>query len=175
MAHKPYENPKTGYKKQAIPTDIRWAVWERDDFRCQECGARRYLTIDHIHPESAGGDLSPDNLQTLCWPCNRKKNTRLPGTSAESLTWQELVYLRPELGELLEEIRQVEDNPAKPSFCANAVWYGFLEYRGRGFKARMKAALDTKESDGLVAKAAYDLAYKTLYAALPGCRNCACG
>lgn len=34
----------------------------------------RYLVVDHIHPISAGGPFKdPDNLQSLCSPCNGKK------------------------------------------------------------------------------------------------------
>lgn len=64
-------------KKLDIPNTIRWAVWERDNFTCQECGTRKNLTIDHIYPESKGGDLSLDNLQTLCHKCNSSKGNRL--------------------------------------------------------------------------------------------------
>lgn len=64
------------YTKRAIPDSIRWEVWERDNFTCRVCGARRYLTIDHIVPESLGGGLDLDNLQTLCNSCNSRKGTR---------------------------------------------------------------------------------------------------
>lgn len=62
--------------KASIPTDLRWAVWERDDFRCRHCGTRRRLSIDHIIPESQGGPTELDNLQTLCMPCNSRKGAR---------------------------------------------------------------------------------------------------
>lgn len=59
--------------KRDIPLALRWQIWERDDFRCQRCGSRQFLTIDHKHPESRGGSLDPVNLQTLCKPCNSRK------------------------------------------------------------------------------------------------------
>lgn len=62
--------------KQAISNGIRWTVWERDNFTCQECGTRRNLSIDHIIPESKGGTLDLDNLQTLCATCNSRKGAR---------------------------------------------------------------------------------------------------
>lgn len=64
------------YRKVPIPNDIRWAVWERDNFTCQHCGSRRNLTIDHIHPESKGGEMTMDNAQTLCKSCNSRKGAR---------------------------------------------------------------------------------------------------
>jgi hypothetical protein len=59
--------------KRYITAALRWEIWERDDFRCKRCGARRFLTVDHIHPERHGGTLDPHNLQTLCHPCNSSK------------------------------------------------------------------------------------------------------
>lgn len=59
--------------KSDISPAIRWAVWERDDFRCVHCGRRQFLSVDHIHPETRGGTLRLDNLQTLCKPCNSRK------------------------------------------------------------------------------------------------------
>lgn len=64
------------YQKASIPEGVRWAVWERDDFTCQECGSRQFLTVDHIHPERKGGSLEPDNLQTLCRSCNSRKGVK---------------------------------------------------------------------------------------------------
>lgn len=63
-------------KKEYIPNHIRWGVWERDNFTCQQCGSRKYLSVDHIKPESRGGTLDPENLQTLCSKCNSSKGAR---------------------------------------------------------------------------------------------------
>jgi 5-methylcytosine-specific restriction endonuclease McrA len=70
------ENTKKRYSKTAIPKDMRWIVWERDNFTCVFCGARRYLHIDHIKPESKGGKTVLSNLQTLCKQCNIKKGSK---------------------------------------------------------------------------------------------------
>jgi hypothetical protein len=63
-------------QKAPIPAALRWEVWERDDFRCQECGARRFLSVDHILAESKGGTLAIENLRTLCVTCNCRKGAR---------------------------------------------------------------------------------------------------
>jgi hypothetical protein len=41
--------------------------------QCLKCGTNKKLTVDHIIPLSAGGKNSEDNLQCLCFFCNRKK------------------------------------------------------------------------------------------------------
>lgn len=64
--------------RKQISSNLRWKIWERDNFTCQICGVRRNLTIDHIVPVNAGGTDDPDNLQTLCASCNSKKGTRSP-------------------------------------------------------------------------------------------------
>ena len=65
-------------RKTPIPDALRWEIWERDNFTCQHCGARSYLCIDHIVPESKGGSLDPANLQTLCRRCNSRKGASWP-------------------------------------------------------------------------------------------------
>jgi hypothetical protein len=64
------------YVKEKIPEGLRWDIWERDGFTCQRCGIRRYLTVDHIKPESEGGTMEPSNLQTLCKSCNSAKGVK---------------------------------------------------------------------------------------------------
>lgn len=45
---------------------------------CHACGATERINVDHIKPRSKYPDLSLsfDNLQILCWPCNKAKCTR---------------------------------------------------------------------------------------------------
>lgn len=57
---------------------IRRFVFERDEYRCRHCGSWKELNVDHVHPRSRGGSDDPENLQTLCGPCNRKKGAKLP-------------------------------------------------------------------------------------------------
>lgn len=74
--------------KAPIPSDLRWEIWQRDNFTCQECGARSNLSIDHIIPESRGGEMSFANLRTLCKRCNSRKGARLDSTlGAEPCAW----------------------------------------------------------------------------------------
>jgi 5-methylcytosine-specific restriction endonuclease McrA len=56
----------------------RRAVFARDNWTCQYCGARSNLTVDHVIPRSKGGASSWDNIVTCCAPCNRRKGDRLP-------------------------------------------------------------------------------------------------
>ena len=57
----------------------RRAVFARDRWTCQYCGAERSaLTVDHVVPRSKGGPSSWDNIVTSCAPCNRRKGDRLP-------------------------------------------------------------------------------------------------
>ena len=56
---------------------LRKKVFERDAYRCRECGEWHDLTVDHIHPWSKGGLTKLSNLQTLCEPCNSRKKDRI--------------------------------------------------------------------------------------------------
>jgi len=58
---------------------LRQAVFERDDFTCQYCGARHLpLECDHILPVSRGGLNEIENLTTACRPCNQSKHDMTP-------------------------------------------------------------------------------------------------
>lgn len=54
----------------------RRAVFARDDYRCQYCGADAE-NLDHVVPRSRGGTHSWDNVVAACRPCNARKEDRL--------------------------------------------------------------------------------------------------
>lgn len=68
--------PKAPPKKKVIGNALRTKVFERDAYRCVHCTGHANLTVDHITPESKGGTLAFDNLQTLCRSCNSIKGAR---------------------------------------------------------------------------------------------------
>jgi hypothetical protein len=94
-----------------VPDWLRWKIWERDDFRCLQCGVRRFLTIDHIIPQSLGGSSHERNLRTLCRSCNSSRGNRLeyqemeiagviyrfPDVAAALLAAETPAYLRPKM------------------------------------------------------------------------------
>jgi 5-methylcytosine-specific restriction endonuclease McrA len=56
----------------------RRAVFARDNWTCQYCGARSQLTVDHVVPRSKGGGSTWENIVASCAPCNRRKGDALP-------------------------------------------------------------------------------------------------
>ncbi len=56
----------------------RRAVFARDGWRCQYCGSRNNLTVDHVIPRSKGGTSTWENIVASCAPCNRRKADHLP-------------------------------------------------------------------------------------------------
>ena len=64
---------------------LRDHILNRDHFTCCNCGNSTYkepnllLEIDHIIPVSKGGCTVENNLQTLCWRCNRAKSAKIMG------------------------------------------------------------------------------------------------
>ncbi len=71
-------------EQRALMTNkLRESIKQRDDFTCCNCGnsvkeePNLLLEIDHIIPVSKGGCTVEDNLQTLCWRCNRSKGNKI--------------------------------------------------------------------------------------------------
>ena len=75
---------------------VRRAVFERDGWRCVECGRAGRLECDHITPlerEPGQDPYNPNNLQTLCRECHISKTAsenQRPLT-AEEVEWQRAV------------------------------------------------------------------------------------
>ena len=62
---------------------MREFIKKRNNYTCRICGNSTHvepnllLEIDHIIPVSKGGRTVEDNLQTLCWKCNRSKSDKI--------------------------------------------------------------------------------------------------
>lgn len=74
---------KSAKGQRALMTSkLREKIKQRDNYTCQSCNLsirdepNLLLEIDHIIPISKGGMSSEDNLQTLCWKCNRSKGAK---------------------------------------------------------------------------------------------------
>ncbi|MBB5750119.1 HNH endonuclease [Micrococcus sp. TA1] len=80
---------KIRYKKSAagqralMTARLRRLIKERDNHTCRYCSVsiieepHLLLEVDHIVPVSKGGLSTPENLQTLCWKCNRTKSNKV--------------------------------------------------------------------------------------------------
>ena len=77
---------KSAAGQRALMTEkLRNLIKARDNHTCQNsaCGVSIHqephllLEVDHVLPVSKGGLSTSDNLQTLCWRCNRSKSNRL--------------------------------------------------------------------------------------------------
>ncbi len=70
------------YQRIIMTQEIRNKIKKRDNFSCKKCGVNiadeptLLLEIDHIIPISKGGMSVEENLQCLCWKCNRGKGAK---------------------------------------------------------------------------------------------------
>ena len=70
-------------QRSLMTKKLRDFVKERDHFTCCNCQNSIHaepnllLEIDHIIPVAKGGCTTEDNLQTLCWKCNRAKSDKV--------------------------------------------------------------------------------------------------
>ena len=79
---------------------LRLAIFDRDGWRCVECGRAGRLECDHVRPvEDGGAWWAETNLQTLCQRCHLDKSRRersaamrLPGPGESA--WENLIASR---------------------------------------------------------------------------------
>lgn len=65
-------------QNRLIPSDVKLAVWKRDQGRCVECGSTDNLHFDHIIPYSRGGSsLVAENIQLMCARHNLAKHDKI--------------------------------------------------------------------------------------------------
>jgi len=64
--------------RKTLSVRKRFLVFKRDRYRCRICGRSGVeLEVDHILAVAQGGTDRLDNLQTLCFDCNRGKRESL--------------------------------------------------------------------------------------------------
>jgi len=75
---------KSAAGQRALMTaKLRHFIRSRDEWTCLNCAAsvrvepNLLLEVDHIRPVSRGGLTQVENLQTLCWRCNRAKSNKI--------------------------------------------------------------------------------------------------
>ena len=96
-----FNNSIKGQRALMTPK-LRDEIKERDNYTCQNelCGVSTHdeptllLEIDHKIPLSKGGLTTRDNLQTLCWRCNRSKGTK---TSRMFMSQQKQLIMENEM------------------------------------------------------------------------------
>lgn len=77
-----FKNSVAG-QRALMTSMLREKIKRRDNFTCKICSIsvnhekNLLLEIDHIIPLSKGGVTSEENLQTLCWRCNRSKGAKI--------------------------------------------------------------------------------------------------
>ena len=74
---------QTREQRALMTVKLRMHIKKRDNFTCCQCGnsikrePNLLLEVDHIIPIVKGGLTKEENLQTLCWKCNRKKGSKI--------------------------------------------------------------------------------------------------
>ena len=70
-------------QRALMTSALREKIKSRDNYTCKKCGIsikdepNLLLEIDHIIPLAKKGMTVEENLQTLCWKCNRKKGSKI--------------------------------------------------------------------------------------------------
>jgi hypothetical protein len=107
----------------------REEIFARDGYKCLACGATERLSLDHIVPRVKGGDNDFSNLQTLCIPCNSKKNSgdfRVTSVTQPNVTRGSLKAL--DLSTQDQDLDQRSQRHVTPKTSpTHAVWQAYSE------------------------------------------------
>ncbi|WP_342213585.1 HNH endonuclease [Nocardia wallacei] len=78
-----------------MTSQLRTMIKGRDNYTCRNCSVsvaaepQLLLKANHIVPVSRGGLTTPDNLQALCWRCNRTKSNRSSPSDQKPPSWSQ--------------------------------------------------------------------------------------
>ena len=73
---KTFKNYNPNYTRY-ISSEVKQTVWNRDGGKCVCCNSNTHLEFDHIIPVTKGGNNSENNVQLLCFDCNRTKSAKI--------------------------------------------------------------------------------------------------
>jgi hypothetical protein len=156
-------------------------------FYCTEPGCGAPLTVDTRHRSTCPPDCREHGRR-----CERdhwvpagadaRRNGHAPkvappAASAEPPTWDMLSRAEPRLEELLARAYDAHETHPTGRFCANDWWFGYREWPGVEKTFQRLVGWRRRDDDVpeyLKTSDAYDLAFRTIYDALPDCRDCAC-
>jgi 5-methylcytosine-specific restriction endonuclease McrA len=82
-----YVVTKWMYEHNGDVQPTRKQILRRDNFICAYCG-KPGTTIDHIQPQSRGGQNTWENLITACQKCNNVKDDRTPKEAGMKLKFE---------------------------------------------------------------------------------------
>jgi len=81
---------KTTFLYASTPTWSKRGLLRRDQHRCGYCG-QKADTVDHLLPQSRGGQNTWLNTVAACTRCNNHKANRTPTEAGMTLAWKPAV------------------------------------------------------------------------------------
>ena len=111
--HEAEEKEKEIAKRRRVGKNDKLFILERDNYTCQICGISKQfvdnlcpglgdyllLEIDHIDSVANGANSNTDNLQTLCWRCNRKKGGKKTNAQVIAIITYGIKYLKTNISQ----------------------------------------------------------------------------
>jgi hypothetical protein len=96
----------------SIPAALQQQVAERSRYCCGYCQSQQRLmgislTIDHIVPQTLGGQTELDNMCLACWDCNLIKGDRT--TAVEPVTGKSIRLFHPNQQRWLDHFNWSKD------------------------------------------------------------------
>ena len=72
MPRKPTQKRQSSQRPRSISPAKRALVFKKAQKKCENCGSRHHLQVDHKISVAKGGGSELQNLRVLCRPCNQR-------------------------------------------------------------------------------------------------------
>lgn len=114
---------------------------------------------------------SRDDWATAVAHAVHREDAHTAALSVGELTWNDLVDREPLLGDVADEAKSTSDDSP---YCQLDTWYRRFKPRVRDLVGWDRGSFGTprRRLPSIESCTAYDLAYESLYAMLPDCRDC---
>ena len=80
-------------------------------YYCEKSIPYYKLTMDHIYPRIKGGRLTIGNTILCCYPCNKRKGSRIISIDEFKAEVQGIEYLTPQMNE--QKIKEIKEKRKK--------------------------------------------------------------
>lgn len=137
-----------------ISPSLRYQVLRRDGYKCRYCGIsadETKLVVDHVYPDSLGGETKAENLASACVPCNGGKAATPPDAAFVAQVEKDTEKWAAAVREVAAKAETAREGQEHHQELFQKAWATYADQRGHGYNlpAGWRNAINTYIAGGL--------------------------